>query len=88
LRRRLCAGTMFIDTDCKKKVAFLPLLHQQNELRKTLSLNLNIPTIIKEHPQFLTATILEWKRLLKIKNHANIITLHSDKFGRLHCKTE
>jgi hypothetical protein len=41
------------------------LLHQQNELGKTLSLNLNMPTIITEYSQFFTATILEWKRLLK-----------------------
>ena len=49
------------------------LLHQQNELGKTLSLNLNMPTIITEHPQFFTATILEWKRLLKPEKYKDVI---------------
>lgn len=32
-----------------------------------------MPTIITEHPQFFTATILEWKRLLKPEKYKDVI---------------
>jgi putative transposase len=49
------------------------LLHQQNEMSETLSLSLNMQPIITESPQFFTATILEWKRLLKPDKYKDII---------------
>jgi hypothetical protein len=49
------------------------LPHQQNEMNKALSLNLNMQATITEAPQFFTATILEWKRLLKPEKYKDII---------------
>lgn len=43
-------------------------------MNKALSLNLNMPATITEAPQFFTATILEWKRLLKPEKYKDIIT--------------
>jgi putative transposase len=40
---------------------------------ETLSLSLNMQPIITESPQFFTATILEWKRLLKPDKYKEII---------------
>lgn len=42
-------------------------------MNNALSLNLNMPAIITEAPQFFTATILEWKRLLKPEKYKDII---------------
>ena len=43
-------------------------------MNKALSLNMNMPAIITESPQFFTATILEWKKLLKPEKYKDIIT--------------
>jgi putative transposase len=42
-------------------------------MNKALSLNLNMPATITEASQFFTATILEWKRLLKPEKYKDII---------------